>query len=407
MSDPLNALPKSGRRIVDDPPDSPASVGMTHAQTVRLADASNPLPLDKGDSLDEVIVEYETYGELSPAKDNAVLICHALSGDAHAAGWDAEASESHRAWRQKHPGWWDSMIGPTKPFDTSRYFVICSNVLGGCYGTTGPSSLNPKTGKPYNMDFPVVTVSDWVRLQERLINHLGIEKLLAVAGGSLGGQQAIEWSIAYPDRLRSAIILAASPRLSAQGLGWNTVARQAIVSDPNFNGGNYTNGNTPDRGLAAARMIGHITYLSEMAMAEKFGRRLQDRQAPGFHFDVDFEVESYLTYQGKAFTQRFDANSYLLITKAMDYYDAAQWGDGDLVAAAARTRCRSLVISFTSDWLYTPAMCREWVNALCRNRRQVSYVNIPSSYGHDAFLLELDTEGRMIRSFLKEALENG
>ncbi len=402
MSDPLNALP-STRKISDDPPDSATSVGWVKAKRVQLADSSNPLPLDNGAEINEVVVEYETSGELSSAKDNAILLLHALSGDAHAAGWDAEASDTHRPWRLKHPGWWDPMVGPGKPFDTDKYFVICSNCLGSCYGTTGPTSIDPDTGKSYGITFPVVTVGDWVRLQERLINHLGIPKLLAVAGGSLGGQQAIEWSIAYPDRLKAAIVLAASPHLSAQGLAFNAVARHAIVSDPDFNNGNYVNGSAPDRGLAVARMIGHITYLSEVAMDRKFGRRLRNRTEPGFHFDVDFEVESYLAYQGRAFTQRFDANSYLYITKAMDYYDASQWDDGDLVKAAARTQCMSLVVSFTSDWLYTPPQCREWVNALCRNRRQVAYVNIPSSYGHDAFLLELDTEGRMITSFLKEA----
>ncbi|HEY3284043.1 MAG TPA: homoserine O-acetyltransferase, partial [Armatimonadota bacterium] len=371
MSDTLNALPDKAASKGYDLPDSPTSVGWTRSQAARLADASNPLPLECGRSLAPVDVEYEVYGELNAAKDNAILLFHALSGDAHAAGWFADAESQNRAWLASRPGWWDTMIGPGKALDTSRYCVICSNVLGSCYGTTGPISTDPATGQPYALTFPVVTIGDWVRLQERLVTHLGIDRLLAVVGGSLGGQQAIEWALAYPERLRSSIVLASSPRLSAQGLAFNAVARHAIRTDPNFRDGLYNGGSAPDKGLGVARMIGHITYLSELAMERKFGRRLRDREELGFHFDVDFEVESYLLHQARTFGERFDANSYLYITKAMDYYDAAVWGDGDLAAAAARARCAWLVTSFSSDWLYTPQSTREWVNALCANRLPV------------------------------------
>jgi homoserine O-acetyltransferase len=401
MSDPLNALVgKSVRK--HDPPDSPRSVGYVEPHRVRLADESNPLPLDCGSLFFPVDVEYEVFGELSPKRDNAILILHALSGDAHVAGWYRDPEALGRPWYKDRPGWWDSMVGPGKAFDTTKYFVICSNVLGSCYGTTGPTSINPATGKPYGLTFPVVTVGDWVRLQERLITHLGIEKLLAVAGGSIGGQQAIEWGLAFPDRLKASIVLAASPSLSAQGLAFNAVARHAIRTDPNFQDGLYDNSHAPEKGLGVARMIGHITYLSEISMERKFGRRLRNRKEPGFHFDVDFEVESYLIHQARSFSERFDANSYLYMTKAMDYYDASlNWGDGDLTKAASRARCAWLVVSFTSDWLYTPAQCKEWVNALCANRLPVTYVNIESSYGHDAFLLEVDTISRLISDFLE------
>jgi len=400
MSDPLNALPGKARRQ-DDPPDSPRSAGYSEPLRVRLADRDNPLPLDCGRELWPVDVEYEVFGELSPSRDNAILVLHALSGDAHVAGWYKDAEALGRPWYSKRPGWWDTMVGPGKAFDTSRYCVICSNVLGSCYGTTGPLSIDPRTGKPYGLKFPVVTVGDWVRLQERLVTHLGIQKLLAVAGGSIGGQQAIEWGLAFPDRLKCSIVLAASPVLSAQGLAFNAVARHAIRTDPNFRDGLYNGGATPDKGLGVARMIGHITYLSEVSMSRKFGRRLRNRHEPGFTFDVDFEVESYLIHQARSFGERFDANSYLYMTKAMDYYDASAWGDGDLARAAQRAKCAWLVASFSSDWLYPPAQCREWVAALCANRLPVTYVNIESSYGHDAFLLEVDTLSRLIPDFLR------
>lgn len=399
MSDPLNLLVgKKPARY--DPPDSPRSVGWTFPRRVRLADRSNPLPLDCGRDIWPVDMEYETYGALAPGRDNAILVFHALSGDAHAAGWDRNAEHDDRTWRGRRPGWWDSMIGPGKGLDTRRYFVICSNVLGGCYGATGPSSLDPETGRPYGLRFPVVTVGDWVRLQKRLIDHLGIHRLLAVAGGSLGGQQAMEWALAAPDRVRGAIVLAAAPRLSAQGLAFNAVARRAIMCDPGFLGGDYYGEASPGAGLGLARMIGHITYLSETSMARKFGRRLQNGERPGFRFDPEFEVESYLEHQQQAFVERFDANTYLYITKAMDYYDAAAWGDGDLVRAASRAGCSWLVASFSSDWLYPPDQCFEWANALRRAGSVVTYRDIESSYGHDAFLLETEKVTEMVAGFL-------
>ncbi|NPV70363.1 MAG: homoserine O-acetyltransferase [Firmicutes bacterium] len=398
MSDPLNVLTRAQKEY--DAPDSPGSVGWTRPQRLQIADESNPLPLDCGRSLWPVTVEFETYGRLNEKRDNAILILHALSGDAHVAGWDAQAEQDGRHWRVGRPGWWDTMVGPGKAFDTNLYFVICSNVLGSCYGTTGPSSTDPETGKPYGLRFPVTTVGDWVRLQERLVTYLGIRRLLAVAGGSLGGQQAIEWALAYPDRVRSAVVLAASPRLSAQGVAFNAVGRRAITTDPNFRSGDYYDDDPPARGLGVARMIGHITYLSEVSMGRKFGRRLKNGDVPSFNLDPEFEVESYLRHQGKAFSERFDANSYIYISKAMDYFDASVWGGGDLVESAARSECAWLVVSFSSDWLYTPAQCKEWVDALSANRLEVTYANIQSSYGHDAFLLEVDAVGHMVRSFV-------
>jgi homoserine O-acetyltransferase len=387
-----------------DGPESRRSVGWVKAQTIRLADAANPLPLEIGGTIEPVDVEYETYGTLSPAKDNVVLVCHALSGDAHVAGWDADAEASGRTWRQRKPGWWDAVVGPGKALDTRRYFVVCANVLGGCYGTTGPSSTNPATGKPYALDFPMVTVSDWVQLQARLLDALGIQNLYAVLGGSLGGQQVIEWALAFPERVHKCIVLAASARLSAQGLGFNAVGRHAVMHDPDFRDGAYYGHSTPDDGLAAARMLAHITYLSGKGMDDKFGRRIQDGAQARRGFNIEFQVESYLDYQGRAFVERFDANSYLYITRAMDYYDAAlRWGDGDLVKACSRIRAQVLVVSFSSDWLYPPDECRHFSMALMRNRIPVSYLNIHSDYGHDAFLVEVETVERLIKGFLTTA----
>jgi homoserine O-acetyltransferase len=406
MSDPLNVLAGLGR-LEHDPPDSPRSVGWTRPHRVRLVDESDPLPLDCGETFFPIDVEYETYGQLNPALDNAILVCHALSGDAHAAGWDAGCRAEGRPWRCDRPGWWDAMIGPGKALDTSRYFVVCMNNLGSCYGTTGPASTDPGTGRPYGMEFPVITVGDWVRLQERLVTRLGVQKLFAVTGGSLGGQQAIEWALAYPDRVRAAVVFASAPRLSTQGVAFNTVARHAIRSDPHFRAGAYLEGGpSPDHGLAAARMIGHITYLSEVSMARKFGRRTRDVGGPSFGWDAEYEVESYLAHQGAAFVERFDAASYLYMTKAMDYYDAAAWGNGDLAAAACRATCSWLAISFTSDWLYAPARTRDWVGALAACHKPVSYVSIESSYGHDAFLLEVDRITRVVTNFLAALRRN-
>ncbi|MCC6157930.1 MAG: homoserine O-acetyltransferase [Deltaproteobacteria bacterium] len=400
MSDSVNALPDH-IAVRPDGPDSPGSVGWTQPLRVRLADETRPLPLECGESLYPVDVEYETYGTLSPARDNAILITHALSGDAHAAGWCANWQADDRPWRAKRPGWWDAMIGPGKPFDTSRYFVICSNVLGSCYGTTGPSSIDPRTGKPYGMRFPVVTVEDWVRLQERLVTHLGIDRLVTVCGGSLGGQQAIEWALAYPDRVRSVMVLAATPHLMAQGVAFNFAARNAVISDPNFRGGDYYGEpEGPDRGLAVARMIGHITYLSDTSMTSKFGRRLREKDVPGFQIEVEYEVESYLRHQGAAFVERFDGNSFLYITRAMDYFDAAEHGGGDLTRAMSKARCAWMIVSFSSDWLYPPSGSMAIATALAQNRRLVTYANLASQYGHDAFLLETERLSRLVTGFL-------
>ncbi|HOX07137.1 MAG TPA: homoserine O-acetyltransferase [Planctomycetota bacterium] len=384
------------------PPDSPASVGWTEARTVRLASAESPLRLESGGSIGPVDVEYETYGELSARRDNAVLVAHALSGDAHAAGWDRNADATGRLWRARRPGWWDEMIGPGKPIDTRRFFVVCANVLGSCYGTTGPASLDPASGRPYGLRFPMITVGDWVQLQARLVDRLGIGRLHAVVGGSLGGQQALEWALAFPERVARCVVLAAAPRLSSQGVAFNAVGRYAIMNDPHFAGGDYYGAAPPRTGLAAARMLAHITYLSEEGMSSKFGRRLRkEGSAPDFGFGAEFEVESYLNHQGRGFVERFDANSYLYITRAMDYYDAAvRWGDGDLSRGCARIRSSVLVASFSSDWLYTPGHCKDFALAMCRAGRTVTYVEAPSRYGHDAFLVEKDRVGDLLRHFL-------
>ena len=392
-------MPRKTKQISG--PDAPGSVGWTEAHTLRLATAKRPFALEAGGSIGPVDVEYETYGTLSLRKDNVVLIEHALSGDAHVAGWDKNAEKTGRTWRTKKPGWWDDVIGPGKPIDTDKYFVVCSNFLGSCYGTTGPSSVNPETGLPYGLSFPIVTVHDWVNLQARLLDELGIKRIHAVVGGSLGGQQAIEWSLAYPERVGKCIVLAASPRLSAQGLGFNAVGRYCIMNDPDFRGGDYYGGKRPHAGLAAARMLAHITYLSEEGMHEAFGRRLREKESPGFGFGVEFEVESYLDYQGRSFVKRFDANSYLYITRAMDYYDpAGRWGNGDLAAACARIKSEVMIASFSSDWLYPPEHCRQFAGAICKGGIPVTYVEVPSRYGHDAFLVETGPVGRLLSSFL-------
>lgn len=403
MTESTHAQP-SKRSVRDDPPDSPASVGFTQARHLQLATLEHPFELEAGGRIGPVTVEFETYGRLSSARDNVILVAHALSGDAHVAGWDANAHANGRHYRTRHPGWWDTIVGPGKAIDTNRYFVLCSNVLGSCYGTTGPASIDPRTAKPYGMRFPVVTVGDWVQLQARLLDALGIQRLHGVVGGSLGGQQALEWGLAFPDRVERCIVLAASPHLSTQGLAFNAVGRHAIINDPAFNNGDYYEDGQPRHGLAAARMLAHITYLSEEAMQEKFGRRLQDKSKPDFSFGVEFEVESYLNYQGRSFVERFDANSYLYITRAMDYYDAAgKWGGGDLVEACRRIRSKMMVVSFSSDWLYPPAACREFALAMCRAGRTVTYVDVPSPYGHDSFLVETEPVGHLLRHFLGQS----
>lgn len=398
MTDPLNVSQE--KQGAFDLPGSPRSVGWTAPRRVILADEGSPLPLDCGVKIFPVTMEYETYGTLSKAKDNAVFILHALSGDAHIAGWDAHWERDNRPWREKRPGWWDEMVGPGKAFDTDHFFIVCANLLGSCYGTTGPWDRNPATGQPYALDFPVVTVEDWVRLQVRLQDYLGIERLLAVAGGSLGGQQALAWAINYPNRLDSAIIVAASSRLSAQGLAFNAVGRQAIMNDPCFQNGCYYDSAPPESGLELARMLGHITYLSHQSMERKFGRRYQNGSQPCFQLNKEFAVESYLEHQGQAFVQRFDANSYLYLTRAMDYYDAASASGGDLAAACASIQARLLLIAYSSDWLYPPRDTREIARALLANNKSVTYVELPSEYGHDAFLLETNKTTPLIRSFL-------
>ncbi len=352
------------------------------------------LPLDCGVTLSPVQVAYETYGELNEGRSNAVLITHAFSGDAHAAGISKETGL---------PGWWDNMIGPGKGFDTNEYFVISTNVIGGCRGTTGPSSINPETGCPWGLSFPGITIGDMVRLQRMLIDHLKIPRLLAVTGGSMGGMQALEWAVAYPDRVAASIPIASTACHSAMQIAFNEVGRQAIMADPDFNGGDYYRKALPARGLSVARMVGHITYMSDESMRQKFGRRFRDRDKPGFDFSVDFEVESYLRYRGSQFVNRFDANSYLYITKAMDYYDLAA-GHPSLAAALERAQCRFLVISFTSDWLYPSYQSLEIVSALRSRNLDVAYCELPSNYGHDAFLVEVGEQTEIVRGFLASTL---
>ena len=353
------------------------------------------ISLDNGVTLAPVDVAYETYGELNARKTNAILILHAFSGDAHAAGISHETGK---------PGWWDNMIGPGKAFDTNKYFVICSNVLGGCRGSTGPASVNPATGCPYAMSFPVITIGDMVRLQKMLIDWFGIERLLSVSGGSMGGMQALEWALAYPESVVSAIPIATTTRHSAQQIAFNEVGRQAIMADPDWNEGNYYGRKPPARGLAVARMVGHITYMSDDSMREKFGRRLRGKDNFGFDFDVDFEVESYLRYRGSEFVNRFDANSYLYITKAMDYFDLTN-GNATLTKAFSAATARFLVISFSSDWLYPSYQSQEIVRALRTRNCDVAYVELPSNYGHDAFLVDVAEETDLIRGFLGSTFE--
>lgn len=353
------------------------SVGLVIPQTARF---DEPLALACGRSLASYELVYETYGTLNSSASNAVLICHALSGHHHAAGF-------HRADERK-PGWWDSCIGPGKPIDTNRFFVVSLNNLGGCNGSTGPSSVNPLTGKPYGADFPVLTVEDWVHSQVRLADRLGINQWAAVVGGSLGGMQALQWTITYPDRVRHCVDIASAPKLSAQNIAFNEVARQAILTDPEFHGGSFQDqGVIPKRGLMLARMVGHITYLSDDSMGEKFGRELKsDKLNYDFH-SVEFQVESYLRYQGEEFSGRFDANTYLLMTKALDYFDPAATHGGDLAATLSNVTADYCVISFTTDWRFSPARSREIVDALMAARKNVCYLEIDSPYGHDAFLI--------------------
>ena len=341
---------------------------------------SEPLPLQSGASLADYTLVYETYGSLNAERSNAVLVCHALNASHHVAG-------SYEG-KPKSEGWWNNMVGPGKPLDTDRFFVIGVNNPGSCFGSTGPMHNNPATGKPYGASFPVVTVEDWVHAQARLADRLGIQKFAAVMGGSLGGMQALAWSMLYPTRIAHSLVIASTPKLSAQNIAFNDVARQAILTDPDYHDGDfYAHGVVPKRGLRVARMIGHITYLSDDDMAEKFGRDLRNAEYQ-FGYGVDFEIESYLRYQGDKFSEYFDANTYLLITKALDYFDPARAHQGDLSAALSNTQAEFLVVSFTTDWRFAPERSREIVQALVNNQRQVTYAEIDAPHGHDAFLLD-------------------
>ncbi|OPY46847.1 MAG: Inosine-5'-monophosphate dehydrogenase [Methanosaeta sp. PtaU1.Bin028] len=368
------------------------SAGLTNTQCFRTEEY---VLLEHGDRLGEVVVAYETYGKLNRDRSNAVLVCHALSGDAHAGGW-------HKG--QEKPGWWDIIIGPGKALDTDRLFVICSNVLGGCKGTTGPSSIKPGTGKPYGLEFPIITIKDMVDVQRRLVDSLGIRQLFAVVGGSFGGMQVLQWTVSYPDMVRLAVPIATSARSSPQQIAFNEVGRRAITSDLDWNGGDYYGRDTPARGLSLARMIGHITYLSDESMHQKFGRRLQDKVEYGFDLSSsDFQVESYLRYHGDAFVKRFDANSYLYITKAIDYFDLTRKGTLSLAEAFRGVSARFLVISISSDWLYPSYQSEEIVGALIANDIDVRHCEISSNWGHDAFLLESGQMNYAIGNFLTPA----
>lgn len=374
------------------------SVGVVEKKVFTFAEPPNELILENGERLGPVSIAYETCGKLDRERDNAVLVLHALSGDSHVAGYYGEEDTK--------PGWWDIMVGPGKGIDTDKYFVICSNILGSCMGTTGPSSINPETGKPYGLDFPVVTIGDMVEAQKALLDFLGIKKILSVVGGSIGGMQVMEWSLRYPEMVVSAIPLATTTKHSALAIAFNEVARQSIMADPNWNNGNYYSGKRPDLGLAVARMIGHITYLSDESMRMKFGRRLQDRSDFSFNFDADFQVESYLRYQGKKFVERFDANSFLYITKAADYYDLEkQHNSGSSVKALSRALARFLVISFTSDWLYPTYQSKAMVKAMKKTGLDVSFCEIEAEWGHDAFLLPIDRLTVLIRGFLERVYD--
>ena len=378
------SISEAGNLITED-----GCIGTSRRSTTRLRTPPNELKLECGKSLGPVTLAYETYGRLNADKSNAILVCHALSGDAHAAG-------VHKG--ENNPGWWEDMIGPGKAFDTDRYFVICSNVIGGCKGSTGPSSINPKTGKPYALDFPMITVADMVNAQRHLIDHLGIGKLLSVAGGSMGGMQVLQWVASYPERVRSAIPIATALKHSPQQIAFNEVVRQSIMADPDWRQGNYYEYGQPAKGLAVARMIGHITFMSDQSMEEKFSRRLKNGDY-SFKFGADFEVEGYLRYRGDSFVKRFDANSYLYITKAIDYFDLS---DGKLVSREKPIDTRFLVISFKSDWLYPSYQSQEIVRQLKAGFIEATSCEIASTYGHDAFLVEVEEQTHLIRHFLEK-----
>ncbi|RZI43882.1 homoserine O-acetyltransferase [Herbaspirillum sp. HC18] len=367
-----------------------SSIGIVSPQSMHFPE---PLPLRSGASLSDYTLMYETYGTLNADRSNAVLVCHALNASHHVAGIYEGVDGS------KNVGWWDNMVGPGKPVDTNRFFVIGINNPGSCFGSTGPMHVNPATGKPYGAGFPVVTVEDWVHAQARLADRLGIEKFAAVMGGSLGGMQALAWSMIFPERVRHSVVIASTPKLSAQNIAFNDVARQAILTDPDFHGGDYyAHGVVPKRGLRVARMVGHITYLSDDSMAEKFGRDLRNGDYQ-FSYGVDFEIESYLRYQGDKFSEYFDANTYLLITKALDYFDPAREHNDDLAAALECTKSEFLLVSFTTDWRFSPERSREIVQALVKNKSRVTYAEIDAPHGHDAFLLEDPRYMKVVKAY--------
>lgn len=370
------------------------SVGLVETQFTTLFEPPHSLVLASGKELGPIQVAYETYGTLSPNRDNAIFVCHALTGDAHAAGL--------RSPDDRKPGWWDNFIGPGKGLDTNEYFVICANILGGCQGTTGPSSLNPQTGEPYCSDFPVITIGDIVQVHSALVRSLGIEKLLGLIGGSLGGMQALEWAARFPDQMQSCLVLASAANLSAQGIAFNTVGRRAILADPHFQNGRYYEDEGPQYGLALARMLAHITYLSEASIEMKFGRRLQhsDTLAYDLKRETEFQIESYLHYQGRQFVERFDANSYLHLTKAMDYFHLADCY-GSLAKALSQTQARFLVVSYTTDWLFPTSQSQEIVKALLETGQDVSFMELDSPYGHDAFLIEEGPLSDLVKPFLQ------
>ncbi|MBU0995827.1 MAG: homoserine O-acetyltransferase [Proteobacteria bacterium] len=377
------------------------SAGLVEKKFFTFAGSPDEMPLESGAKLGPITISYETLGTLAPDKKNVILVAHALTGDAHMAG--VYSTEDTK------PGWWDIMIGPGKGIDTDKYFVICANILGSCMGSTGPSSINPKTGHPYGFDFPLVTIGDMVCAQKKLLDHLGIEKIFSVIGGSLGGMQVLEWMVRYPDKVVSAIPLATTTKHSALAIAFNEVARQAIIADPNWCGGNYYGGKKPDMGLAVARMIGHITYLSDESMRMKFGRKLQDKTDLSFDFSADFQVESYLRYQGAKFVERFDANSFLYITRAADYFDLEKkYGEGSPVKAFSGAKAKSLIVSFTSDWLYPTYQSKAMVKAMKKNGLDVSFCEIEAEWGHDAFLLPNKRLSNLIKGFLEGVRrENG
>ena len=370
-------------------PHDPYSVGIVERKTAYFDET---LVLTSGSELKSFTIAYETYGRPNLERNNAILICHALSGDAHVAGYYTDDPA-------EKPGWWDAAVGPGKMFDTDKFFVICSNVLGGCMGSTGPASPHPDDDEPYGMRFPVVSIPDMVKAQARLMDRLGIRRLFAVAGGSMGGMQALEWSVAFPDRVGACLFIASTPIASAQQIAFNEIGRQAIYADPNWNEGAYYDAAPPRRGLAVARMVGHITYMSETSLDDKFGRRLQDRTQKGYNFQTDFAVESYLQYQGNKFVERFDANSYLYVTKALDYYDVGELY-GSLEAAAARVACSFLVMSFSSDWLYPKHHHDELAAALRGVGKTVEQHHIEAAFGHDSFLVEVETMNRFVGGYL-------